>query len=475
MDERARPEMEETGPDGTRELPADGISGRIRRMLEMDVADIASLPALHRHATRLFRFIHRVIQRFVADRCIQRASALAYASLLAFVPLSVLGFSVFSGFEAFAGWAERVRDALLSYLVPTSREAILAYLGTVTEKTTALSVFGVLGLLVTATALLNTIEEAFNDIWRITRARPWLSKFVTFWATLTLAPLLIGASLTITSYFAALPVIRDVAEGAGAIGRIPFVLPWVMSSLALATMYVVLPNTSVPFRHALIGGLIAGALFELSKLGFAYYVTEVANYQRLYGALSTLPIFLIWLYLVWVIVLAGAEITFCLHHPEQSYRRHSFFLHPGIRQFFAHLILVKAAQALTRGDVLRLPQLCEELEVPDNILQEWMDELTREGLLRRTDDRGEQAWVLATAPDRLSLARIQERLNPGRMLVPGPWRNHPLGRTLMGLYYRIERSEQETLGAVTLEELAARSNGDESAAPAAPPIEPETQ
>ena len=91
--------------------------------------------------------------------------------------------------------------------------------------------------LFTATALLNTIEEAFNDIWRITRARAWLSKFITFWATLTLAPILIGASISITSYFTALPVIKEVAEGASYIREAPFLVPWLMSSLAMATLY----------------------------------------------------------------------------------------------------------------------------------------------------------------------------------------------------------------------------------------------
>ncbi|MDX8401624.1 MAG: YihY family inner membrane protein, partial [Mariprofundaceae bacterium] len=407
----------------------------------------------------LVRLIARIGRRFVADKCIQRASALAYASLLAIVPLVALGFSVFSGFQFFEEAATRIRDALLEYLVPASRETIEAYLATIADRSAALPVFGVIGLLVTATALLNTVEEAFNAIWRITRARPWLSKFITFWAILTLAPLLIGASLTITSYFAALPVVKDVAAGAVRLGELPFLLPWLMSSLALAVMYVVLPNTSVPARHAFVGGMVAGALFELTKFGFAFYVTDVANYQRIYGALSTLPIFLIWLYLAWVVVLIGAETTFCLHHPEQSSRQRVAFLSPGVRQFHAHLVLALAALAHRKGAAVRLDTLCEQLEVPDNILQEWLDELTRKGLLQRVEgDDG--CWVLAIDADHLTLEEIHQRLNPPAMTIPPRWRETEIGRVLAGLYFRLDRERQQTLAALTLTELADHMDGD---------------
>ena len=152
------------------------------RLLEMDVADIASLPASRRHVTHLLRFLHRAGGRFVHDQCIQRASALAYASLLAIVPLVALGVSIFTGFHAFDLVAGKIRDMLLSNLLPASHEAVERYLSGIANKTTALSIFGIIGLLVTATALLNTVEEAFNHIWRITRKRPWLSRFAAFWA-----------------------------------------------------------------------------------------------------------------------------------------------------------------------------------------------------------------------------------------------------------------------------------------------------
>lgn len=433
------------------------MTKQLSKLLEMDVADIASLPSLYRYATHLLRLAYRVLGRFIADKCIQRASALAYASLLAIVPMVALGFSVFTSFQAFDAVAGSVSDALLDYLMPTSQKAVQDYLGTVADKTTAISVFGVIGLLFTATALLNTIEEAFNDIWRITRARTWLSKFITFWATLTLAPILIGASISITSYFTALPVLKEVAEGASYIREAPFLVPWLMSSLAMSTLYAVLPNTSVPFRFAAIGGLVSGALFEWAKAGFAYYVTEVANYEQLYGALSTLPIFLIWIYMIWVIVLLGSEIAFCVQHPEQSHRQKSSFQKSGIRQFYSHLILLRAAQALHAGATLKMRDLIEETDLPNNILQEWLDQLCANKLLRFTETNDEESgWLPGFDAEQMSLYEIFHRLNETPMQVPEEWQESSLGRQLAGLYFRLGRERSELLKSMNIRDIMAR-------------------
>lgn len=429
----------------------------MKQIRDMDVADVASLPALKRHAAGLIRLTWRVMQRFIDDKCIQRASALGYASLLAIVPLVALGFSVFTSFQAFDAVAGHVRSALLEYLLPTSQEVVQSYLGDVASKATALSIFGILGLLFTATALLNTMEEAFNSIWRISRARPWLSKFVTFWSILTLSPILIGASITITSYFAALPVIRDVTEGASVIGQVPFLLPWLISSIAMTTLYSVLPNTPVPFRYALIGGLVAGALFEATKLGFTFYVTELANYEKVYGVLGTLPVFLIWLYLIWVVVLLGAQVVFCLQHPEQSSRRDLPFVKPGVRKFYAYLILLRAAQALRRGESIYLDKLKEETGVPGNILQEWMDNLCEENLLKQvvsTDVQG--AWTLGRDADLLTMKTIHQALSPDEMEIPAAWQDEPLGRLLSGLYFRMQREQHAILEEVNIRHLMER-------------------
>ena len=216
-------------------------------------------------------------------------------------------------------------------------------------------------------------------------------------------------------------------------------------------------DQSCTLRHPLdhVGGLVAGALFEGTKFGFAFYVTHVANYERLYGALSTLPIFLIWLYLIWVIVLIGSEITFCLQHPEQSHRRHSNYLRPGVKQFYAHLILLRAAQALKQGDSLSMAQLINETGIPENIMQEWLDNLCSLGLLHSTTGSSavQSTWVLAQAADQLSLLKIFETLNQVPMKIPETCADTPLGRRLQGLYYRLDRQSAKLMQQITLRDL----------------------
>lgn len=429
----------------------------LSRLLEMDVADIASLPALYRHTTHLLRFSFRVVENFIHDRCIQRASALAYASLLAIVPIVVIGFTIFTSFEAFDAMAVTVINSLLEHILPTSQQAVQEYLSAITDKTTTISTLGVIALLLTATALLNTIEEAFNDIWRTTHTRTWLTKFITFWAILTLTPILIGASITITSYFTALPVIREVTEGASYIAEVPFIIPWLMSSLAMATMYSVLPNRTVPFRYAIVGGLVAGALFEWSKIGFAFYITDIANYERLYGALSTLPAFLIWIYLVWVWVLIGSEVAFCLQHPESSRKQQSGFQQSGVRQFYSHLILLRATEALQQGGALKLDDLVEEVGIHDDLIQEWIDQLCVAKLLRHTKvDDATPAWIPGLNAEKMTLYEIFHRLNKAPMTVPEEWQESTLGRQLKGIYFRMDREQSDLLKSITIKDIMDR-------------------
>jgi membrane protein len=225
----------------------------------------------------------------------------------------------------------------------------------------------------------------------------------------------------------------------------------------------VLPNTAVPFRFAMVGGIVAGALFEWAKFGFAFFVTEVANYERLYGALSTLPIFLIWLYLVWVIVLIGSEITFCLQHPEQSYRSHSKFLKPGMQQFYSHLIILRAAQAMQKGETLTMPMLLEKTDIPDNIMQEWLDRLCQLELLREAVNNGQPAWVLGRDADRLTLYDIFQSFNATAMVVPEDWQETSLGRQLHGLYFRMGREHAQLLKTISMRELVEKENEETDA------------
>jgi len=198
-------------------------------------------------------------------------------------------------------------------------------------------------------------------------------------------------------------------------------------------------------------------LFEWTKIGFAFYVTEIANYEHLYGALSTLPIFLIWIYLIWVIVLLGSEVAFCLQHPEQSHRKYNRFLQPGIRQFYSHLIVLRAAQALQGGKMLNMQAIVAETDVPENILQEWLDQLCQKNLLRQTTSHDDNAgWLPGFDVDHMSLHELFQQLNEAAMDVPETWQDSGLGRQLTGIYFRLDRERSELLGSMNIREFMQR-------------------
>ncbi len=429
------------------------IGKRLRRTMDMDAADIANLPALWRHLSNLLRLLWRMTRRFVEDRCIQRASALAFATLLAIVPLLVLCFSVFSSFPVFESTASRVLDWGLQFLMPTTQDTLKRYLDSVTGKSAALSAFGVVGLLITVTALLNTVEEAFNDIWRIRQARPLLARFFIFWSLLTLSPMLIAISTSITSYFAALPALQGMAAGASSIRQVPFLLPWLISSAGMTALYKLLPNTHVPLSRAIVGGMVAGALFELSKYGFTLYVRGMTtNYENIYGVLATLPLLLLWIYLVWFVVLIGAELVFCLQHPERSQRHGAWMLRPGIRHFHHYLILLRAAQALQRGRILCLADLAKETRVSTSDLQQRCEELAAQGLLRRLREP-DDGWTLARDPASLTLEDIHRRMIPQGVEIPDTHDEHPLGRILRQTHDRLHEERKSMLDGISLRDV----------------------
>nr|VFJ63414.1 MAG: YihY family inner membrane protein [Candidatus Kentron sp. DK] len=257
-------------------------------------------------------FLEHLFRHFIDDRCPESASALAYTSLLALVPLMAVGFSLFAAFPAFEGVTEKVQGFIFGNFVPARGEVVEAYLRGFVEKASALTLSGLVGLLATALLAMATIERTFNAIWKVRRRRNLVDTFMVYWAVLTVGPLLIGISLAITSYVASLPLFSEAARGLGGPGIFIKTLPFLATTLAFALLYAVVPYQRVPSRHAVAGGVAAAILFELAKKGFAFFVTQFPTYEVIYGAIAALPIFLVWIYLSWLIILFGAEITYCL-------------------------------------------------------------------------------------------------------------------------------------------------------------------
>ncbi|MEW5908456.1 MAG: virulence factor BrkB family protein [Thermodesulfobacteriota bacterium] len=248
--------------------------------------------------------------RFLEDRCTFIASSLTLTTLLSLVPLMSVALAIFSAFPDFTELIADVQDFLFRNFVPAAGEIVQKYIQDFVSQAQRLKTIGIIFLIVTALLMMATIDNAFNTIWRVRARRQWVRIFLLYWAILTLGPILVGFSVGITSYFVSLPIISDAAEQVG--GVISTVLPFLLTSVALTMAYISIPNCKIKTGHAVSGGIVASMLFELAKRGFAFYITTVPTYKLVFGAFATIPIFLLWIYLSWLIVLFGAEIVYCL-------------------------------------------------------------------------------------------------------------------------------------------------------------------
>lgn len=243
-------------------------------------------------------------RNFVEDNCQTTAAALTYQTMFAVVPTLTVAFAMFETFEAFGSVSGRLEAYLFQNIVPESAGLVQEYLTEFSRQARNLSGPSLLVLAVTAFLMLFTIERTFNDIWRVKEPRKGYQRFLVYWAILTLGPICVGLGFVITTYILSLPMISDMAESPQMLQLVPFALSTVMFTL----IYVAVPNCGVPVRHGLVGGVIVAAAFELAKVLFGLIMSR-SNFQVIYGTFAAVPLFLLWIYISWTIVLLGAELV----------------------------------------------------------------------------------------------------------------------------------------------------------------------
>jgi len=249
-----------------------------------------------------------VVQRFRSDRLPRHAASLAFSSLLALAPMMAIALAVLSSFE---DMGDLVENFIYQFLVPAAGNDVKVYLDQFATGAGKLTAVGTGAFFLTALLLLSNIESSFNDIWRIKEGRTLGEKLTVYWSLVTLGPILMGASLTMSAY------VMSSSIFAGQVATIGEVLvPIVLTASAFLLLYLVMPNVRVSLMHGLVGALVASFLFEMAKRGFQTYLKNFADYEVVYGALAALPIFLIWIYLSWVVALIGAEVVAVLQQKK---------------------------------------------------------------------------------------------------------------------------------------------------------------
>lgn len=269
-------------------------------------------------SARAVAFVRRVVSHTRDIQVARTAGSLAFTTLLGLVPLATVAFAFVARFPVFQQWLDALERFLLEYMLPGSANAVVhTYIREFTEKAAGLTGVSIAFIVGTAVLMIATVEREVNAIWGVTRARPLARRLVVYAIGATAGPVLVGASISVTTWLltqslAAAPLRTTLADLA-----LP-ALPLAFSTLALALLYVIVPQRHVPWRHAFAGALVAALAFEGAKLGFAFYLTQVPTYELVYGALAALPVFLIWIYLCWLIVLTGAAITATLTLPAEA-------------------------------------------------------------------------------------------------------------------------------------------------------------
>lgn len=339
-------------------------------------------------ALRLIDLVRIIARRFTEDRCMQIASSLTFTSLLSIVPIVTVAVTVITAFPVFKEVTAALQSFILQNLVPASVESVAAYTQQFSMNAARLTAVGIGFLAVTSIMLLLTIERAFNDIWRVKRPRSVVQRVFIYWTLITVGPVLMGASLTLTSWVVGQAV--GLVKGLPGAGFFMWSLaPLVLTSLALTLLYVAMPNRRIALGDAMIGGFLGGLAFEVMKRAFGVYVASFPTYTLVYGAFATLPVFLLWIYLSWLVVIFGAVVVAGL--PEWRAAAGQRRPVPGSDFFDAVQILKILWRAHHAGKRVKLAELLGAATVRIENVERILDAMAGEGWVRRTVPSG---WVL---------------------------------------------------------------------------------
>ncbi len=381
---------------------------------------LKSLPFIKSFFLRLLRIILLSIRKFVEDKCLLRASALTFYSLLSIGPVAALGLGIAKGF----GFDELLEKQLFIKF-PGQEEIliqIINYAGKLLENTkgSMIAGFGVAVLFWSVIKVLSHIESSFNDVWGIRKSRTFKRKISNYLSFLLITPVLvlmsssipvvittqitlITAKVTLVKMFS--PLIFSVLK------LLPYFLLWALFTF----IYILMPNTKVNFKSGLLAGVVSGTIYQLTQLGYISFQVSIAQHNPIYASLVALPLLLIWLQLSWAIVLIGAEISFA-HQNVDMYEFEPDYL--KISPYFKKLLTLQVAHLLinnfSKGDgPLTAAQISQTLEIPVRVVNRILDELVECKILSdmKTDEYAEFTYQPAIDINLLTIQYITDALD----------------------------------------------------------------
>ena len=351
-----------------------------------------------------------LLGRYRGDRCRDTAAALTYMSLFALVPLLTVLYTMASAITAFQGIEANIQDLLFEHLVPETSAGLESYLEDFSRQARNLTGFGIAVLLATAVLMLRNIEAAFNLIWRTRSNRGAVSSFLLYWAVLTLTPITIGLGLGASTYLASFAGQLEAYDIIGLGSFLLRIAPYALQILGFTLVYAAVPNCRVPIKHAFIGGVIAGVSFNVARALFTKLVSG-SSITFIYGAFAAVPLFLLWVYISWNIVVISAIIV----HSFSAYQSEAQARRPPVLKGLELLEVLWRKQATGAGlrelDILRNKELALDAESWQFLRDRLMDQ---DVIVRDEDGR----YRLARDLHDLPLWQLQEWLMDEGELPP---------------------------------------------------------
>lgn len=390
------------------------VGGRISRHFHQDIwiKDIGDMGTWRQRAVAFSRLAYMVSTGFVADHCIIRASALTFITILSIVPLLAVAFSISKGFGLQN--ADFFRDFLMGVSAGRTEvvDRILQYIGNTNVKT--LGWIGVGALLVTVFTTVGNVERAFNTIWAVKRGRSSWRKFTDFFSIIVICPVVVLVAASVSVAVQKMDLVHQFVSDPGydslekfILKLISLILVWVGFTFA----YAFIPNTKVRLSAAVTGGFVAGSLWLSAQWVYIHWQIGFTKYNAIYGSFAQLPLFLVWLYISWILVLLGAEISFAVQHLGSAVRRGLVeSLNPLARQKVAVLALGQVAARFMDGlRPLTVRELSRVLRLPEDAVMEALTLLAATGMtVALKEDEEEPAFTLAIAPENIHLADVAE-------------------------------------------------------------------
>ncbi|BCR05600.1 hypothetical protein DESUT3_26690 [Desulfuromonas versatilis] len=427
-----------------------------REIWELDPTTLSRSRFLLLRPLRISAF---VIRDFIADRCLLRASALTYTTLLSIVPLLAMMVAVLKGL----GVQNTLEPLILEKIAVGTEEVVGQIIGYINNTNMArLGVFGFCTLFLTVLALLSNIEKSFNHIWGVTETRSIMRRFADYFSVVTFGPVLVVLAISMTSTLQSMAFMERLEELAYVGEALLFLFkigPFVGMWIAFTALYLFMPNCKVTYRAAMIGGIFGGTLWQLAQWGYVHFQVGVARYNAIYGTMAALPILMVWIYLSWLIVLLGLELAYAWQNlrlvPNDIRGEEVNF---SSREQIALTVMLVIGEAYSRGERnWDISRISTELDLPPRLAKDVLGQLVDLGFLSEVRDGEAEkfAYQPGRSPDTLQIHALLEGLKKDGVDFTR-LRPTPQGEVIRELEAHMETAGQKVLGSLTLHDLVQR-------------------